>query len=352
MKILYHFPNPDTVYAQRTISEGFKNAFIKLGHQFKYLTYNDDFWNLIENYKPNLFITCSHPLFTKQYDIFKFNKYRKDNNIKVLTKVGFWEFTEKALGINEEKPLSQRKETRNLIEKGLLGDVFFNQIESWDQRMRNFTKDTGKKFFTVPLAADSNYIDDIAYEDRFKSDLSYLGTNLPHKRDSFENYLFPLKKQYDLRLYGQDWYKTDVVKGWISRFGQYFNLPFMKNFYKPSLDIKDEFNIYRSSTISLNLHSNHQKKYGGDCNERTFKIPLAGGFEIVDNVKVISQYFKKGKELIICNNVDEWRENVDYYIKNPEKRLEIIEAGRNNVLKYHTYLNRAQLILETAKNIK
>ena len=85
--------------------------------------------------------------------------------------------------------------------------------------------------------------------------------------------------------------------------------------------------------------------YGGDCNERTFKIPAAGGFEIVDNVKCISKYFKVGEEIIIAQTKRDWIDKIAYYLRFPELRNNIIKAGRLRVLKNHTYHNRVNNIL-------
>jgi spore maturation protein CgeB len=126
----------------------------------------------------------------------------------------------------------------------------------------------------------------------------------------------------------------------------------MKSFLNPSLKLEDERKIYSSSIISLNIHENYQKKFGGDCNERTFKIPACGGFEITDYVKCIGKYFKDGKEIIMAKNKDDWFDKIDYYIKNPEKRISIIENGRKVVMRKHTYHNRVKQLIKLYEKIE
>jgi len=48
---------------------------------------------------------------------------------------------------------------------------------------------------------------------------------------------------------------------------------------------------------------------------------------------------------------DDWFDKIDYYIKNPEKRNSIIEAGRQRVLKDHTYKNRVAQIVDIYNSI-
>lgn len=65
----------------------------------------------------------------------------------------------------------------------------------------------------------------------------------------------------------------------------------------------------------------------------------------------INKYFKDGKEIIIAKNEGEWLEKIDYYINNPGKRESIIKAGKEKVLKEHTYHNRVEQILRICNNI-
>ena len=116
--------------------------------------------------------------------------------------------------------------------------------------------------------------------------------------------------------------------------------------------MSDERKIYNSSVISINVHEEYQRKFGGDCNERTFKIPLAGGFEISDDVACLKKYFKEGEEIVIAKDKKDWFEKINYYMKNPEKRNTIIEAGKQRVLKEHTYKNRVEQMIRIYNSIK
>lgn len=229
--------------------------------------------------------------------------------------------------------------------------MFFNPFEQGDPRMEGFEKATGYKHTTILLAADKTILYP-EFNERFTADISYIGTYLPEKRKFIEDYVYPLRDQYIVRLYGQDWTGKDRVLGMVQKGGQYFNLPVLRSIQKPKLELEDERRIYNSSTISINIHEEYQKRFGGDCNERTFKIPLAGGFEISDDVACIRKYFKDGKEIVIAGNKKQWFEKIKYYIKHPEKRLPIIQAGRKKVLAEHTYHNRVDQILNIYSTIR
>ncbi len=350
LKILYHFPNPQTAYANRTIAIGFKNAFKNLEHEFRFLTADDDFKGTIKEFRPNIFITVHHFYYRKWIDYDFLKSYKKHNQLFVLTKIGPYEFPNtknSKIRIQEEAFIKNDLALLKLIENGTAGDVYFSPMETFDPRIKNFEKETGQKYITIPLAADIHLIKDAILEDNnYKYDLSFIGTNLPAKKELFNTYLFPLKENYNLKLIGQDWTYLDKLKGWVSRFGQYYNIPYVKNAYKQPLKLIDEYKIYHNSQISLNIHNSYQREFGGDCNERTFKIPLAMGFEITDNVKAIHKYFQPD-ELVIAKNPKEWFEKIDYYMNHPSERVSIAKRAYLNVIKNHTYNNRALKIINT-----
>jgi len=348
LKILYQLPNPDTIYAGKTIYFGYKHAFEDLGHEFKTLTPDSNQKQLFEEYKPDIFMTGIGPLVFKFLDLGLVKKQKK-KGMKVLVNTPFWKSPLSKFRINETKSLSNNKEWIKLIMTGDFGDIYYNICEQGDPYMDGFTKTTGYKLHTILLAADKRmcFPD---YSERFKTDISYIGTYLPGKKKILDEQVKPLLKKYKVKLYGQDWTFMSRVLGLAQRGGQYFNIPYLKSFLKQSLQLEDERKIYTSSRISINIHEEFQKKYLGSINERTFKIPLSGGFEIVDSVPSIYKYFKDGVDIVIAKNKKDWFDKIDYYIKNPEKKLAIIKAGNKRVMAFHTYHNRINQMIKIYMN--
>lgn len=350
MKILYQIPSLNTIYAGRTIYSGYKNAFIDKGHQFLPLTADDDFKTVFETFQPDIFITSLSHFYLKFIDLDFIQKQRR-KGLKVFVNIPFWSSPMSKLRINETSGLSSNQAHINLIKSNSFGDAYFNICEQGDARMDGFEEGTGYRYHTVPLAADKTLLYE-EYSEEFKADISYIGTYLPEKRDFIREYVFPLRKKYDVKLYGQDWTLYDRIFGFTQKVGQYFNIPLIRSLQKPKLQLEDERRIYTSSIISINIHEEYQKKFGGDCNERTFKVPICGGFEITDDVACIRKYFEADKEIIIAKDKDDWFQKMDYYIKNPEKRLPIIEAGRKRVLAEHTYHNRVDQMVGIYNSLK
>ena len=350
MKILFQIPFKETLYAERTIYNAYKDAFIDLAHTFKTLTANDNCKKVFEEFDPDIFMTSLNSYYLKFLNLDIIRKYRK-KGLVVFVGLPFWNSPLSMTRINETYSLSKNKKFVDLIKSDSFGDVYCNTCEPEDPRMDGFEKETGYKYYTILLGADKINLK-AEFSEKFKTDISFIGTYLPQKRDYFRKYVFPLKKKYDLAIYGQDWGILDRTLGWVQRGGQYFNIPYIKSLRKLKLKLEDEAKIYNSSLISINIHEDFQVRFGGDCNERTFKIPFCGGFEITDNVACIRKYFKNGEEIVIAENEKDWYEKVDYYIKNPNKRNAIIEAGKKKVLAEHTYHNRVNQVIDIYDKIK
>lgn len=343
-------PSLYSIYAQRTIYNGYMNAFTEMGHEFRPLTADHASNEVFAQYRPDIFITSSFFWYRKYLDFGRLREFRNEG-LFVLVKVDFWKTPMSKTRINEAPSLENDSAALDLIQQDLMGDVYFHTVEQDDERMNGFEEGTGHTYSTIPLAADATLMTP-CFEKKYEADISYIGTNLPGKRSFFNRYVKPLAAEYDLRLYGQDWTSIDKVLGWVQRGGQFFNVPGLRSLRKPKLDLRDEAKIYTSSTVSINVHETYQRVFGGDCNERTFKIPICGGFQIVDDVACIKKYFNHGKEIVIADSDGDWVEKTKHYLANPDERLKIIEAGRKKVLEAHTYHHRASQMLALASEAR
>jgi len=347
LKIAFHNPYPTTINAFRTIANWFKYAFEDMWYEFRFFTPDDDFYDFFSIYNPDIFITATHFLYQKQLDNSYLLKQRRERWMVVFCKLDFWNLpSDTAQGrISEAWSMCNNQLIVKNIQDWLIWDIFFHVIEQWDKRMSWFERVTWYKYYTIPLAVDKSMIQ-TKYKNKYKADISFIWTNSPDKRISFNRLLFPLAKYYDIKLYWQDWNPFDKFLWWIQRWGQYFNIPFLKSIRKPKLNLQDEGDIYHSSKIAINIHEKNQKDYGWDCNERTFKIPAFWWFQVVDNVDCISKYFKDGEEVVIAKNEQDWYDKINYYMNHPEERERIILAWRKRSLEDHTYHNRVELIIK------
>ena len=95
------------------------------------------------------------------------------------------------------------------------------------------------------------------------------------------------------------------------------------------------------------LNNLHPAEING-LNKRTFEISACGGLQITNYKECTKEHFEIGKEIICYKDFNDLKEKLDYFIddRNEPERQQIISAGRQRVLKEHTYKHRLQQMFE------
>ena len=347
MRILYSIPGLKSVYAARFVYEGLKNAFVDMGHEFCPYTGDNDFSNVLATFKPDIFLYSLNFYHLKFIDLDVLREHREDGLV-VFAQVRAWRSLGnfRSTGSVATGSLENSKREVELISSGRAGDVFWHWFEQDEPLMDGFVETTKRPFETIHQAADR-----IVYfpdkDDQFTCDLSYVGSYLPAKRKFLRENVLPLGQTLDLRIYGSDWTLPNRALGYVQRLGQYFNIRPLKGIRKLGLSLEDERRLYSSSRICLNVHEAQVQRTGCEINERTFKILACGGFQLSDNVRLMRRFFS-ASELVTAEGGRDWFDTVDYYLRHPEERASIAEAGRTKVLAKHTYHHRARQILDIA----
>lgn len=104
--------------------------------------------------------------------------------------------------------------------------------------------------------------------------------------------------------------------------------------------------IYASSHISINC-TNSQMPTA--VNQRVFDVPLSGGFVLSDDQEEMHSLFDVGTEAVTYTDVQDFNSKAKYYVDHPEERNKIIKAGRERVLRDHTYEIRLKGMLDVLK---
>jgi len=147
---------------------------------------------------------------------------------------------------------------------------------------------------------------------------------------------FPRLMNFDFKIWGTGW----NLETPLGRLVQNNN---------ERLSTTEIVNIYNGAKINLNLHSSTYH-YGinpdGDfLNPRTFEISACQGFQLVDSRKDLSRMFKVGEEVITFDTLDQMRDQIEYYLSNPEERNTIALKSYHRVLNEHTMEHRMQELL-------
>jgi spore maturation protein CgeB len=104
-----------------------------------------------------------------------------------------------------------------------------------------------------------------------------------------------------------------------------------------------------SSKIVLNITRSHF--YGAETgiNLRIFEALAAGAFLLTDYCDELTELFVVGEEIEVFRSSAELVEKVEYYLANPEKRLEIARRGHQKFLELHTWDAKASILIDKFK---
>lgn len=138
---------------------------------------------------------------------------------------------------------------------------------------------------------------------------------------------------FGLKLYGS--------KDWLHILGGHPLRQCYQGEADPMVDVPD---IFVSSAVNLNIHSLQALS---SMNQRDFNCPLVGGFLLTDWVEQADQYFKPDHEMIFYHSIEDVTQKIEHYLNHDDERQQIIQKGRERVLKDHTYEARVPGIIKT-----
>lgn len=198
--------------------------------------------------------------------------------------------------------------------------------------------------YYLPLAADPNFHKEESLsakeQEYYGADLGFMGAGYPNRRMAFRGLL-----RYDFKIWGSDWDGDALLAKYLQKNGERVT---------PEESVK----IYNANKINLNLHSSVQAKelikQGDFVNPRTFELASMQAFQLVDKRELMDELFvcadlnnpNENAELATFSTMEELHENINFYLKYPEKRLQIAKNARKRIEKEHTYVKRMQTLLE------
>lgn len=223
-------------------------------------------------------------------------------------------------------------EIQNNIDNSDIFDIVFtNDLNSVD----NYKN----KGHFLPLGANTDiHYREVKDEKSYAYDLSFIGTAWPNR-------VSLIKK----------------VENQFNNLNYKIALPYNEFIPKPDLKIPESAYLWRTTNeqfalianrarINLTLHrvfsastSSHAASSPGP---RIFEVAMAGGFQLVDNnLFDVNRYYKDGQECVTFNTEDDCLDKLNYYLANPDERIEIARAAQARTIHEHSYDKRIEELL-------
>jgi hypothetical protein len=349
MRILQEVNYIGGLGADRWIVGGYHDAFEALGHEHFFWTASENLARKLDEVEPDVLMIGGDRL---TYENLPMLLAARKKGAKIFL------FT-------DAFALSNPVWKDIILNKNVV-DIYHGETEpEW---MRPFEVATGMKYHHLPNAANAKYHFPATPTKKYQHDIVFLGAMMPNKRAAFEKLLLPLRKRYDVKIYGPNWTVKDNamrLAALASRKIGMYRVNEWVNKLRLSVPLEEENQLYSSAKICLNIHERGEHiKSHVILNERTFKIPACGGFEICDFVPPLRRYFAED-EVVMASQplgagelfgmgdmegvwVDDWFKKIDYYLNHDAERKAIQAKGTARALRDHTYHARAKRVLELA----
>lgn len=276
---------------------GLSDSLIKLGYKTEFLAINHSEYES-SAYEVDSDIDVVISLLDK-YDI---NQIKSDNTM--LIKIAW---------------------IRNWIERWVEQDFFedFDLVMASSKKAIEYIKQhTGFNPILFPIATDTSMFNtNVKSVDEYKCDYCFTGSFWNADRDII-NCLSPDDMDYSFNLYGANWEK----------------LPHLRKYHKGFINYEQMPQLYASTKIVID-DANHVTKEYGSVNSRVFDAIASGKLVITNGVLGNNELFKG--LLPEYHSSEDLNKKIDYYLKNDDKRDELVLKLQNIVLNNHTYDIRA-----------
>ncbi|GAB4361440.1 MAG: glycosyltransferase [Deltaproteobacteria bacterium] len=168
--------------------------------------------------------------------------------------------------------------------------------------------------------------------DTYGSPLSFLGAGYYNRRRFFN-----LLLSRPFKIWGTGWPQNEPLYRHVQKGGK-------------RVDSLEASKIFRGTQVNLNLHSSTSHEgvnpFGDFVNPRTFEIAACSAFQLVDHRSLLPDLFLPGEEIVCFSGREDFLEQVDHYLSRPEERSAFGAAGRERVLREHTYRDRMREAME------
>jgi spore maturation protein CgeB len=173
--------------------------------------------------------------------------------------------------------------------------------------------------------------------ERFRSDLSYLGTYSPDRQGKLQHFLLEPARRLPQRRF------TIAGASYPDGFPWMPNLSFVRH-----LPPQDHSAFYCSTRLTLNITRRPMAAMGYCPSGRLFEAAACGSPILTDDWEGLDQFFQPGREILVARTT----ENVLDAMDLPACELARIGgAGRTRVFEEHTAAHRARQLEAALENV-
>ncbi|WP_410981738.1 glycosyltransferase [Bacillus cereus] len=189
----------------------------------------------------------------------------------------------------------------------------------------------------LPLAADPNVFYPREVDEKYKTDILFIGVAFSNRVKFFDEIASYLANK-NMLISGVGWKSL-----------KNYHLLQQRINANHWLSPEETANYYSGAKIVLNLHRSHddptinknsEKIEALSLNPRTFEISACGAFQLTDIRPDLRGFYKPGYDIDTYHTPKELIEKIEYYLENEQERKMIAVRALNRVQNEHTFSHR------------
>ncbi|MEH7456467.1 glycosyltransferase [Bacillus sp. JJ1127] len=215
---------------------------------------------------------------------------------------------------------------------------FYEFVFTQEKNCVSFYKSIGcQNVYHLPLAADPNVFYPREVDEKYKTDILFIGVAFSNRVrffDEIANYLV----NKNILISGVGWKNM-----------QNYHLLQQRINANHWLSPEETASYYNGAKIVLNLHRSHddptinknsEKIEALSLNPRTFEISACGAFQLTDIRPDLGEFYKPGYDIETYRTPQDLIEKIEYYLNNEEERKTIASRAIKRVQNEHTFSHR------------
>lgn len=238
------------------------------------------------------------------------------------------------------------------VQKGLLYDALFT-VEPNAVAVHQAAGQ--KKAFFLPLGFLPSIQKKQAVEDKYQSDLCFIGVPFP-ARVSFFDQAADFLAEHKVKIIGGGSNIGNSADPWLWK-KKLSRLDKLEKFIIDEvISPQEAAKYYNGAKINLNIHratvderfehGNKNKVPAIGVSGRTFEIAGCSAFQLLDDQRTdLSNHFRIGEEVATFHDLADFQKKVAYYLDHEAERAQIAQAAGRRAYADHTYASRLTELL-------
>lgn len=311
LRILIHIPSIEASPGGYSLFRNMAQGFEFLGVQTRELHWHEDIGEVLESFRPTLFMTTDDVEFIGRLNWKKIRKYRSHHKMAIALNASIEEYG--------NSPLVPRLEW---AKKNQIDFYFSFRTEEYLKEREAYQPfyDFGFPVFTIEMGANpflyrmyTGGVRDLDY--------IFLGSN---NFSQYTQYFGPILREYSGFIGGKGWSRFGWVDGKLHRY------------------------LYSRAKLGINVHGEGHREWSCELNERVYILAMTGVPQVIDHPKLLLERFP-ADSMFIADSPESFFTVFKEALANPEEAQRRARKAQEVVFRNHTTFHRIDTFLTNIK---